>query len=204
MKICSSYQALAFSYYYYNNLLEALCSIDFTGRSVLDLGCGYGDILNFIKEKNPLIKHVEGQDLNNEKITKARRDFPDIKFYVKDGNEFQYQDYPHIDTILLLGIKLPGALFTLEFLNFFCDFLSKPGNILYYNPVINDIAKVGDQMKGVWVQEPAFLKALIETSSFNFDIRLVKNNSSLLEIKNLKLTEPEKNYLKTYAIPGIF
>ncbi len=52
------------------------------GTTVLDVGCGTGDLVQFLADKN--IKEYVGIDIFEPAVAKAREKFPDEKFIVKD------------------------------------------------------------------------------------------------------------------------
>ncbi len=49
-------------------------------KKILDVGCGEGYLINYIKMNNPVL--VEGKDLSKKLIIKARKTYPKIKFSV--------------------------------------------------------------------------------------------------------------------------
>lgn len=59
---------------------------DLNGKSIIDLGCGRGDFLGFLKEKKIEVKYT-GVDLNDNFIKEAKRAHPEGTFYVLDIEE---------------------------------------------------------------------------------------------------------------------
>lgn len=60
------------------------------GDSVLDFGCGIGDILNFFKRKGIKIGDYKGVDINPEFISIAKETYPDSDFQlIKKVDEIQ-------------------------------------------------------------------------------------------------------------------
>lgn len=57
--------------------------IDFEKRSVLDVGCGFGDIIPFISQKTKNYKYT-GVDLVPEFIRAARVKYPNFEFLIND------------------------------------------------------------------------------------------------------------------------
>ena len=53
------------------------------GKSLLDFGCGKGDFYGFLKEKG-VDCHYTGIDINPSLIELARKNYPDVEFYVMD------------------------------------------------------------------------------------------------------------------------
>lgn len=63
---------------------DALARIsDLKGCSVLDVGCGFGDLYGFISGRGIRIDYT-GVDISSEFIEIARRTYPDAKFFVAD------------------------------------------------------------------------------------------------------------------------
>lgn len=69
---------------------------DLRHASVLDLGCGTGDFVQFLEEKNIPVDYV-GYDINPYLIAEAKKRFPNKHFEVKD---IQLEDFPQFDFIL--------------------------------------------------------------------------------------------------------
>ncbi len=67
---------------------EALYRIgDLTNKSVLDIGCGFGDLYDFFKRKKNQIQSYKGIDLSSKMIEKAKNihsESKDVKFEVMD------------------------------------------------------------------------------------------------------------------------
>ena len=57
--------------------------IDFNGKSVLDVGCGFGEMAKFL-DKRYKIKSYTGVDIVPEFIDEAKAKFPYHKFFVRD------------------------------------------------------------------------------------------------------------------------
>lgn len=64
----------------YQVLLEAGIK---SGMSVLDLGCGFGDLYAYINEKGFSVDYY-GMDINERLIDEAKRRYPDANFLVGD------------------------------------------------------------------------------------------------------------------------
>ena len=71
---------------------EALSQIgDLNNSSILDVGCGFGDLYGFLIKKGLTIKYT-GHDINPELIKIAREVYPDAHFAVKDIEEEEIED----------------------------------------------------------------------------------------------------------------
>jgi len=56
---------------------------DFSGKSVLDVGCGFGDFYDFLRGKG-IHFHYLGIDLSEKMIVIAKQKFPEASFEVRD------------------------------------------------------------------------------------------------------------------------
>ncbi len=56
---------------------------DLNGKSVLDVGCGFGDFFDYLKNKEITIDYY-GIDLSERIITEAKKQHPSLHFEVKD------------------------------------------------------------------------------------------------------------------------
>ena len=77
------------------------------GDSVLDVGCGYGDLLGYLKEKNVKIKY-EGVDINQTMISEAKRRYPNECFRVLDIVNDSYGKYDWIVSTSCFNLRLKG------------------------------------------------------------------------------------------------
>lgn len=69
---------------------------------ILDLGCGVGDMLEFLKDKNHNINNYIGIDINPTYISECLRKYPNNKFIV--GEIFDLEGDEKIDYIIGSGI----------------------------------------------------------------------------------------------------
>ena len=83
----------------YENLLKM--AGDFTGKTVLDFGCGKGDFYGFLNEKESSF-HYCGIDINENLLTLARRKYPEAEFLALDIEEETFQRA--FDLILVCGV----------------------------------------------------------------------------------------------------
>ena len=67
--------------------VELLARVQAEPRTVVDLGCGPGNLTSLLPERWPQA-HVRGVDSSAEMIASARRDVPDIDFEVADLREW--------------------------------------------------------------------------------------------------------------------
>lgn len=58
--------------------------IDFWGKSILDIGCGFADFYEFLINNDIKIKKYKGIDINNKLIEVARKRFPENKYEVRN------------------------------------------------------------------------------------------------------------------------
>ena len=66
------------------------------GDSILDLGCGFGDFLNYLENENVSVEYT-GYDINPALIGIAKKRFPERVFEVKD---ILAEDFPSFDYIV--------------------------------------------------------------------------------------------------------
>lgn len=66
------------------------------GDSVLDLGCGFGDFYTYLKRQGINVKYT-GYDINKNLIEIAKKNHPDVEFYVKD---ILIENFPVFDYIV--------------------------------------------------------------------------------------------------------
>lgn len=66
------------------------------GCSILDLGCGFGDLYGFLNERGIKVDYI-GYDINPKLIERARKKYPAGRFECKD---IQKGDFPVFDYIL--------------------------------------------------------------------------------------------------------
>lgn len=69
--------------------------------SVLDYGCGVGDFINHLKEKNITISDYLGVDINDEFIEIAKETYPENKFQLIKGIEEIKGNY---DIVCAIGV----------------------------------------------------------------------------------------------------
>lgn len=74
-------------------------NIDFENKSILDLGCGFGDIIPFIENKAKNFNYT-GVDITKEFIQEAKELYPNHKFIEGDFMNDELRDF---DIILACG-----------------------------------------------------------------------------------------------------
>ena len=83
---------------------EALANIaDLNSKSVMDAGCGYGDLYHFLKERYPHMAHYYGIEQITELADKAIMQYgslPDATFIARN---FLHGDLPLFDYVLASG-----------------------------------------------------------------------------------------------------
>lgn len=62
---------------------QLTADIDFAGKSVLDVGCGFGDIIPFILKKSKKFEYT-GVDIVPEFIKLAQKKYPKHQFFIRD------------------------------------------------------------------------------------------------------------------------
>jgi SAM-dependent methyltransferase len=74
---------------------------DINGRSILDYGCGKGDLYQFLRETGINVQYT-GLDINRDLIEFARRRFPECRFRVFDIETEELDE--RFDYIFLCGV----------------------------------------------------------------------------------------------------
>ncbi len=62
----------------------AITYTDFSGKSVLDIGCGFADFYHFLINKGIKIKKYKGIDINGKLIQVAKKRFPQNEYEVRN------------------------------------------------------------------------------------------------------------------------
>ncbi|OGM25846.1 hypothetical protein A2962_00360 [Candidatus Woesebacteria bacterium RIFCSPLOWO2_01_FULL_39_61] len=57
--------------------------IDFSNKSVLDVGCGFGEMAKFLKKRYEGVDYT-GVDIVPEFIEEAKKNYPEYQFFVRD------------------------------------------------------------------------------------------------------------------------
>jgi SAM-dependent methyltransferase len=74
---------------------------DSSGKTVLDFGCGKGDLYGFMKEKGFSPRYC-GIDINKNLIELAKRKYPESEFLVMDIDETDFNRY--FDIMFVCGV----------------------------------------------------------------------------------------------------
>jgi len=101
--------------------------IDFSGKSVLDVGCGFSDFYGFLIKEGIKVKEYKGIEINDKLIEVARKRFPENKYEVRNILLDNY-DTEQADIVTLFGL-----------LNFK---LNKIGNLTYTKEMITAAWKI--------------------------------------------------------------
>lgn len=75
-------------------------------RSILDVGCGFGDLYDFLVENNEAVSY-KGIDINKTIIDAARNKHPGVSFDVLDFGEYTGQPCDYVLASGALTIKIP-------------------------------------------------------------------------------------------------
>lgn len=74
---------------------------DFEGKSVLDFGCGFGDLFGFLQKKK-VVSEYHGIDINEDLIDVARKKYPSASFSAE--NLFESAHKRHFDFAISSGV----------------------------------------------------------------------------------------------------
>lgn len=80
--------------------IQAVSDISLTGKTILDIGCGFGGIIPFLQKKTKNFEY-EGVDIIPEFVEEAQRLYPKFKFY--NLNYFLNPIQKHYDIIFCIG-----------------------------------------------------------------------------------------------------
>lgn len=86
--------------------------IDFNGKSVLDVGCGFGEMARFLRKRYEGVSYT-GVDLVPEFIQKAKVLYPEYKFETRDY--FQNPGKEKFDVVLASGVLNSNVESNLEY-----------------------------------------------------------------------------------------
>lgn len=82
---------------------------DLNNRSILDVGCGFGDLYPFLKEQNVHPKKYVGIDINPQMIAIARRRLPEVTFEVKDVLDSELnEEYDYVIGSGIFNVATPN------------------------------------------------------------------------------------------------
>lgn len=87
----------------FGDLVHALDSRDIAGRSVLDIGCGLGDLYSYLQQRRMAPSAYRGIDINERFVEIASRRYPQAAFEHRDLLLRPYVR-PVADTGVMLGI----------------------------------------------------------------------------------------------------
>ena len=80
---------------------------DLNNHSILDVGCGFGNLYDFLKNKN-LSFSYKGIDINPKIISLAKEKHPNISFETLDFGNYQNEKYDYIFCSGALSFKVPN------------------------------------------------------------------------------------------------
>ncbi len=90
----------------YETLIEI--AGDFSGKKVLDFGCGKGDLYGYMREKGISVKYC-GIDINGNLIELARRKYPEAEFIPMDIEEGEFnRDFDIIFVCGVFNLRIAG------------------------------------------------------------------------------------------------
>lgn len=81
--------------------LQVVKNVDFTNKSVLDIGCGFGDLFSFFKNKQVKVSHYCGLDISEDLLNEGKTTHPDGEFIL--GNFLEKEEVLG-DVGVMLGV----------------------------------------------------------------------------------------------------
>ncbi len=91
---------------------QIVADIDFEGKSILDVGCGFGDIIPYISAKAKKFEYL-GIDITPEFIREAKKLYPGHKFIV--GDYFNKPPKENFDVVICSGALNANVRDNLDF-----------------------------------------------------------------------------------------
>ena len=83
-------------------------TVDFNNRSMLDVGCGFGDLYTFLEKQGVRLRKYVGIDINPRMIDVARRRLPRAMFEVRDIMDSDLRDkFDFVVALGLFGLEMP-------------------------------------------------------------------------------------------------
>ena len=102
--------------YRFKNILNAT---DFNKKNILDIGCGFGDLYDFLKKSQIKIQSYTGWDINENLLEKANnREDEIVKYEISDIAKFSVSHKDKFDIGIMLGLlnfKLESESFNYEY-----------------------------------------------------------------------------------------
>lgn len=99
--------------------LEVLCQAgDMTDRSVLDVGCGFGDLYDFLRQHFQNVSY-QGIDINLLMVEAARARHPEIPFLAMDFGQYAGQPFDYVVASGAFSFKVS------DYRNFYFSYVKK-------------------------------------------------------------------------------
>ena len=85
----------------------SLCRIgDLTGSSILDVGCGWGDLYDYLNGHYEGVRYM-GIDINPRYIERAKELHPEARFEVADFGEYEGGPFDYVFASGVFSVKIP-------------------------------------------------------------------------------------------------
>jgi len=117
------------------------------GEKILDVGCGTGQLADIIHNAGAL---VTGIDASPEMIKKARENYDDIKFFVRDAADFSFEE--KFDAAFS-NAALHWIARQEEALHCICDALKQHGRFVFEMGGKHNIENIHSALKCVMMEE---------------------------------------------------
>lgn len=164
-----------------------------SGRTLLDVACGTGGHLAFLKEHYD----AEGLDLNPDMLKMARQKHPDLIFHQADIVDFNLNRKFDIIICLFSGI---GYVKTRQRLNKAIQNMARhlhSGGVLIIEPWFSPEAFTPGTIHGLWVDKPDLKIARMNLST-------VKGNLSIMDMHHLVGTTKGIEHFIEHHEMGLF
>jgi len=81
---------------------ELVRHIDFSNRSIIDIGCGFADLVGFLRQLGIRFRSYIGIDINPKLIEIAKSRYPELRFYT--GNPLLQDFHERADIVTIIGV----------------------------------------------------------------------------------------------------
>jgi len=89
-----------YEYFFYERLDEATNELDFTDKSILDVGAGTGPLYDYLLEKDLDLKNYRATDISDEMLGQSK--IPKENYYIGDLLEMNFEE--SFDLVFMLGV----------------------------------------------------------------------------------------------------
>lgn len=170
-KVASLYEEKVKDFELYNDSYDIfLGQIDKTGAKVLEIGCGPGNITNYLLKKRPDLE-VEGIDMSPNMIALAKKNNPTAKFKVMDCRNLDLSETKYDSIIIGFCMPYLSRAEISKLIKYCYSILTKNGSLYFstiegdYNNSRFETGSSGDKVY-VYYHDEQFLRKVLEDKHF--------------------------------------